>query len=139
MADYKKEKRDPKSKNYVRNVDLLQEIAASKANGNLMSNELGRMLMLMCEKYSRKPNFGGYSYREDMVSEAIINLCANWYKFDETKFDNAFSYYTTCIHRCFLQVLHEHKKQRDIVNAYRQDKGIGLIGFNEKQGHKDIY
>jgi len=25
------------------------------------------------------------------------------------------------------------------VNAYRQDKGIGLIGFNEKQGHKDIY
>ena len=108
---------------YVTNAQLLEAIAADKANGRKLSSKLAKYLHMIAERYSFSPSFGGYSFREDMVSFAVVNLCANWYKFDPEKSDNPFAFYTTACYRSFLQYLADEKKQRDIRDSLLVDAG----------------
>ncbi len=111
---YKKPRSTSTRGHYVTNAQLLAEIQACKDNGQKLSSLLAKYLHMIAERYSHSPSFGGYSFREDMVSFAVVNLCANWYKFDPAKSDNPFAFYTTAVYRSFLQYLADEKKQRDI-------------------------
>ena len=107
---------------YITNAVLLPEVIRAKKLGQI-TNELAKMFMLIAERYSFKANFAGYSFREDMVSFATSNLCANGLKFDPEKSDNPFSYYTSAIHNSFLQYLAEESKHRDIRDQLILESG----------------
>jgi DNA-directed RNA polymerase specialized sigma24 family protein len=111
-------------KYYLTNATLLPEVIKSKKEGKI-TNELARMLMLLTERYSKSSQFGGYTYREDMVSEALINLCQNALKFNPEKSSNPFAFYTTAIRHSFLQYLNNEKKHRNI-----RDKMLLELGEN---------
>ena len=113
MAAVKKAKSTSTRGHYVTNSQLIEAIAEDKVAGKL-SDKLAKYLYMIAERYSFSSSFGGYSFREDMVSFAVVNLCANWHKFDPTKSDNPFAFYTTAAYRSFLQYLADEKKQRDI-------------------------
>lgn len=111
----KKERAKTTKGQYVTNAQLLEEFYVSKKAGKL-TNKMAKYLMLVAERYSYHPWFAGYSFREDMVCTAVVNLCANWYKFNPDKSDtpNPFSYYTTACYRSFLSYLDAERKERDI-------------------------
>lgn len=118
---------------YVTNAQLLEAIAADKLNGRKLSSKLAKYLWMIAERYSYSPSFAGYSFREDMVSFAVVNLCANWYKFDPLKSDNPFAFYTTAAYRSFLQYLADEKKQRDIRDTLLVDAGANpSFSFQER-------
>lgn len=118
---------------YVTNAQLLEAIAADKANGNKLSPRLAKYLFMIAERYSFIPSFGQYTFREDMVSFAVVNLCANWHKFDPEKSDNPFAFYTTAAYRSFLQYLADEKKQRDIRDQMLVDAGANpSFSFQER-------
>lgn len=100
---------------YVPNAELLAAFLEAKAQGRL-TDRLGKYLMMIAERYSWHPWFAGWSYREDMVAAAVVNLCANWHKFDPEKQENPnpFAYYTTACYRSFLSYLDDEKKERNI-------------------------
>lgn len=98
---------------YITNAVLLPEVLRAKKLGRI-TNELAKMFMLIAERYSFKSNFAGYSFRDDMVSFALINLCANGLKFDPEKSNNPFAFYTTAIHNSFLQYMAHERNHRDI-------------------------
>jgi DNA-directed RNA polymerase specialized sigma24 family protein len=130
---YKKPKSTTTKGHYVTNAQLLEAIAADKENGRKLSPKLAKYLWMIAERYSHSPSFGGYSFREDMVSFAVVNLCANWYKFDPTKSDNPFAFYTTAAYRSFLQYLADEKKQRDIRDTMLVDQGANpSFSFQER-------
>jgi DNA-directed RNA polymerase specialized sigma subunit len=118
----KREKSTSTRGHYVTNAQLLEAIADAKKKGKL-TNELARYLQMIAERYSYSASFVGYSFREDMVSFAVVNLCANWNKFDPTKSDNPFAFYTTAVYRSFLQFLADEKKQRNIRDELLIDAG----------------
>lgn len=136
MATYKpvkKAKSTTTKGHYVTNAQLLEAIARDKANGRVLSAQLAKYLWMIAERYSYSPSFGGYSFREDMVSFAVVNLCANWYKFDPEKSDNPFAFYTTAAYRSFLQYLADEKKQRDIRDTMLVDQGANpSFSFQER-------
>jgi DNA-directed RNA polymerase specialized sigma subunit len=101
----------------------LVAIAEDKANGRVLSSKLAKYLHMIATRYSYSPSFANYSFREDMVSFAVVNLCANWYKFDPEKSDNPFAFYTTACYRSFLQYLADEKKQRNIRDELLVDAG----------------
>jgi len=107
----------------VNNADLLVEIRLSKENDNIMTEKLARMLHLMVTRYGTKPIFSGYSYRDEMESDALLNLCAKWFKFDEKKGKNPFAFYTTVIHRSFLRTLEKEKRVQRIKDRKIEDAG----------------
>lgn len=120
----KKERSTSTRGHYVTNAQLLPEIAACKANNNTLSPKLAKMLWMIAERYSYSASFANYSFREDMVSIAVLNLCANWHKFDLTRENpNPFSFYTTSAYRSFLQYLAHEKDHRDIRDALLVDAG----------------
>jgi hypothetical protein len=111
----KKERATSTRGHYVKNADLLAEFLVAKKAGKL-TDKLAGYLMQIAEKYSFHPWFANYSFREDMVCTAVVNLCANWHKFNPEKQEipNPFSYYTTACYRSFLSYLDDERKERDI-------------------------
>ncbi len=133
LPKYKKEKATSTRGHYVTNAELLPLIAQDNANGNKLSSQLARFLHMIAEKYSYSPSFAGYSFREDMVSIAVVNLCANWHKFNPEKSDNPFAFYTTAAYRSFLQYLAEEKKHREIKDSLLIEAGSSpSFSFQEK-------
>ena len=100
------------SKYYLTNSRLLPAVISAKEAGKL-SNDLAKMLMMLTRKYAQRPCFSGYTYKEDMISEALANLCQNALKFNPEKSKNPFAFYTSCINNSFLQVEKKHRRIRD--------------------------
>lgn len=118
---------------YVTNAQLLEAIAEDKANGQILSAKLAKYLYMIAERYSFSSSFAGYSFREDMVSFAVVNLCANWYKFNPEKSDNPFAFFTTASYRSFLQYLADEKKQRNIRDQLLVEAGANpSFSFQER-------
>jgi DNA-directed RNA polymerase specialized sigma24 family protein len=110
------------AKYYLTNADLLPAVLDAKKHGKI-TDKLARMLMLLTDRYSRKANFNGYSFREDMVSAALINLVQNALKFNPEKSSNPFAFYTTAIKNSFLQYMLDEKKQRFIRDTLLVEAG----------------
>lgn len=88
-----------------------------------MTEKLAKMIIMMCEKYSMKGNWRGYSFLEDMKSAAILQLTDAGLKFNEKFTLNPFAYYTTTINRAFISVLNSEKKNHEIRDDILQDNG----------------
>lgn len=121
-----REKSTSTKNHYVTNATLLPAVLEAKALGKI-TDKLVKMLWMIAERYSRKSWFIGYSYREDMVSAAVLNLCHNnnALKFnpDRSPNPNPFSYYTTAINNVFSQFKADEKKQRNIRDALLVEAG----------------
>ncbi len=113
-----------KTNHYIDKAEMLDEVVKSKAAG-AMTDKLARMILLLAEKYSHHHWFIGYSYREDMVADAVLNLVGSALKFNPEKSNNPFGYYTIAIQRSFMHYLHVEKKHR-----YIRDKMLLELGEN---------
>lgn len=114
-----------KKKHFLNNGDLLEETIKSQTNGR-MTDKLGKMLMILCDRYraSRTGNFTRYTYFDEMKSAALENLVKNaWHKFNAELYTNAFAYYTSCVHNSYLQVLKYEKKHRNIRDSLLIESG----------------
>ena len=110
------------SKYYLTNSKLLPEVILAKTQGKV-TGKLAEMLLMLTRKYAQRPCFSGYTYKEDMISEALVNLCHNALKFNPEKSSNPFSFYTTCINNSFLGFLNVEKKHRKIRDKLLIDMG----------------
>ena len=131
----KREKSTTTTGHYVRNADLLPAVIEAKQAGKV-TNKLIKMIQMIADRYSKKHLFVNYSYREDMVSMAVENLCKNALKFDHEKYSNPFAFYTTAIHNSFLQYLADEKKHRNIRDSLLIDAGANP-SFNFLVGERD--
>jgi len=79
-----------------------------------INNRLALMFMLLVERYSRRGNFRGYTYNDEMRGQALLQLTQIGLQFDESKSDNPFAFYTTATRNCFVRVLNLEKKAQNI-------------------------
>lgn len=114
----------PGTKNiYLSNKELLKEVKAAKRKGE-MSNQLARMLQMLCGRYAKKGNFINYTYNEDMQAYAMMMLVRTWNAFDPEKSNNPFAFFTQCIKHSFIQYLNQEKRQRNIRDLLLVDQGM---------------
>lgn len=111
---------------YVTNKDFLAALVARQqallTNPELqISNYIGECILKICTNLAHKNNFNGYSYKEEMVSDAIENCLAVVDKFNPEKSDNPFAYFTQCAYFAFIRRIHKEKKQQEIKGALLQD------------------
>lgn len=106
---------------YVNNADFVQALVTYKKEcneakeGGLLKpripNYIGECFLKIATGLSQKPNFIGYSYRDEMISDGIENSLMYLENFDTDKSNNAFSYFTTIIWYAFLRRIEREKKQ----------------------------
>ena len=79
-----------------------------------MTNDLARMFMKLCERYGSKGNWRGYTYNDEMRSQALLQLSQVGLQFDESKSNNPFAYYTATITNSFTRVLNVEKRNQHL-------------------------
>lgn len=135
---------------YVNNKDFF--IALTKYNKKVkehkksnkpapeLPNYIGVCFLKIAENLSRKPNFANYTFREDMISDAVENCLVAMHNFDPTKSKNPFAYFTLIIYRAFLRKISMEKKQ--LYTKYKATEQLGLLadvmqGKPEEIGQED--
>lgn len=91
--------------------------AAGKQRPRL-PNYFGEAVTNIATKYATKPSFSGYSYKDEMISDAIMACIQYADRYDTTRPErlqqppNPLAYFTQIVHFAFLTRLHsEHKQQ----------------------------
>jgi len=111
----------PKSKNqYVPKEELFQAMMERKVLVDAalaaglpkpqISDYIARSIMMIAERYSRGLKFGRYTYREEMVSDAIENCLKYLDNFSKEVSENPFAYFTTIIHWAFVRRINDEEK-----------------------------
>jgi hypothetical protein len=85
----------------------------SKEHG-AMTNKLAHMFMKLCERYATRSNWRGYTYNDEMRSQALLQLSQIGLQFDESKSQNPFAYYTAAITNSFTRVLNIEKRNQNL-------------------------
>lgn len=76
-----------------------------------VSDYIGSCIMLIAQRLATKPNFANYTYRDEMVGDAIENCLTYIDNFDPTKSKNPFAYFTQIIYFAFVRRITKEKKQ----------------------------
>ena len=85
----------------------------TKDHGN-MTPKLAHMFIKLCERYATRSNWRGYTYNDEMRSQALLQLSQIGLQFDESKSQNPFAYYTAAITNSFTRVLNIEKRNQNI-------------------------
>ena len=110
-----------KARNYINNKTLysamiqyknaLKEAIANDKPKPQVSNYIGQSILLICNNLAKKPNFSGYTYKQDMISDGIIDCISAVDNFDPDKTNNPFAYFTQIAWNAFIRRIHKEKKQ----------------------------
>ena len=89
-----------------------------------MTNELANMCMKLTERYATRSNWRGYTYVDEMRSQALLQLSQISLQFDESKSQNPFAYYTAAITNSFTRVLNVEKRSQNIRDDLLEKAGF---------------
>ena len=137
----------PKEKpHYVNNALFSQSVVDYVASKNaavekgevipVVTNYIAECFLKICEGLSHKSNFVRYTYREEMVMDAVENCLKaienyNLETATRTGKPNAFAYFTQISWYAFLRRIEKEKKQQDIKIRYLSESGLSEMVSSE--------
>jgi hypothetical protein len=128
-----------KSIHYVNNADFSQAVVeyvervnVAKAKNKplpVVTDYIAQCFLRIAEGLSHKSNFIRYTYREEMVMDAVENCLKAIGNYDleaatRTGKPNAFAYFTQITWYAFLRRIAKEKKQQDVKLKYLTQSGI---------------
>ena len=110
-------------------VDRVAEAKLAEQTIPIVPNYIAECFLKIAEGLSHKVNFIRYTYREEMVMDAVENClrAVNNYNPDaatRTGTPNAFAYFTQICYFAFLRRIEKEKKQQDIKWKYIEQSGV---------------
>ena len=111
----------PKSEHYVNGKEFLQRIKDYYDTDNLV-DELSIMVVKIANGLSYAPNFINYSYKDEMIGDAILKMFSALKnkKFDVSTNNNPFSYFTTVAYHAFINRIKKEKKHHETIQKYQE-------------------
>ena len=127
------------SKNYIDPDEFHSEMTkyyhvlqkAIRENKTLpqVPENIGVYILQICEQISTKSCFNRYSYKDECVSDAIMNCTYGASKFNpNSPVANAFNYFSTIVHQSFLQRIDKEKKFNFIKHSNFVRNYAGIDG-----------
>ena len=90
----------------------------------IIPNYIGECFIKIANHLCFKTNFINYSFRDDMVSDGIEDCLVAVKKFDPTKSENPFAYFTQIVYFAFIRRIQKEKKQQSI--KYKMLENVDL-------------
>lgn len=78
---------------------------------------IGECFTLIAKNLARRYNFNGYSWRDEMIGDALLDAVTYIDKFDTTKYNKPFAYFTKNMFYAFIRRIQTEKKQSAIKGA----------------------
>jgi hypothetical protein len=125
-------KEKPKKENYVSNKDfttavveyatLVKDSAEKGIPEPRIPEYIGCCILKISKGIASRPNFSGYSYKDEMIMDGVENClrALSKYKIDaktRSGTPNAFAYFTQICWYAFLRRIQKEKRQEDIKQA----------------------
>jgi hypothetical protein len=128
---------------YVSNKELLAELIEYKNNCRIaaalgsekpqINNKIASAITRICTNLSNRDNFIGYSFKDDMIGDAILKCFIKLEKFNEERGENPFAYFSQIAWNCYINRISKEKaeisaKAKLIRNTLTSDfveQGIG--------------
>ena len=133
---------------YVNNKTLLEciEKYQKQKNEAIQNNTtlpkipeyFGEAIIQIATRFSRRSNFIGYSFRDEMISDAIEHALVAADKFDPNKSSNPFSYITTMVYYSFIRRIAKEKRQSYIRSKLIQDMPIDSFDIQDHDDDTDF-
>jgi hypothetical protein len=137
-----------KSIHYVNNadfsqavVDFVKQINEAKSKKEPLPkvpDYIAICFLRIAEGLSHKSNFIRYTYREEMVMDAVENCLRAIENYNieaatRTGKPNAFAYFTQISWYAFLRRIEKEKKQQDVKMKYLSESGIENFILNDEE------
>ena len=133
-----KKTKEPKI-HYVNNAEFLKALIqwkkdcvdaedSGEEHPPRIPNYIGECILKIASRLSYRPNFANYPYREEMVSDAVLNCITYIGNFDPAKSTSPFGYLTQICWFSFVRIINKEKKEK-----YTQYK------YAEQQNDKDFH
>jgi hypothetical protein len=131
------------SQSVVDYVKLVNEAQEAGTKLPVVTDYIATCFLKIAQGLSHKANFIRYTYREEMVMDAVENCLKAITNYNieaatRTGKPNAFAYFTQICYYAFLRRLAKEKKQQDIKFKYIEKAGIeDFIMGADVDGHID--
>ena len=125
---------------YVNSKDFEEEIRGFYTTDHI-TIKLGECINKIANGLSYAPNFINYSYKEEMVGDAIVKmfLALKNKKFKLDSGFSPFSYFTTIAFHAFINRIKEEKKHHKAITEYREKVYNELMLDPDETGGAHIY
>lgn len=106
----------------IRYVDDVKMARKAEEEIPIVPDNIAIDILKLCEGLSLRPNFIGYTYREDMVMDAVENCLRAIESYDPNYVSkagykiNAFNYFTTCAYYAMVRRIQKENKDVDLKN-----------------------
>lgn len=144
-----------KDSNYINNKEFSQAVFSYVEECNeckkkgievpVVTNYIARGFQQIAEGLSHRPNFISYSYRDDMVEDAVENCLRAIRNYNieaatRTGNPNAFAYFTQISYYAFLRRIAKEKKQQEIKDVYFENSfAADLIDASSNQDQASMH
>jgi len=135
-----KKPRGKEKVHYVNGREFEEEIRVYY-NTDHISIKLGESITKIAQGLSYAPNFINYSYKDDMIGDAIVKMVSAL-KNKKFKLDSGFSpfsYFTTIAFHAFINRIKKEKKHHETVTNYKDRVYTDLMTSHDSDASYHIY
>ena len=110
--------------NYVDNKKLYDEMVKYVDSYNVakdagkqtppVNNYIGEVIYKIAYNLAKRPNFSGYTFKDEMIGDGIENCLMYIHNFNPVKYKNPFAYMTQIIFWAFVRRIQKEEKQQYI-------------------------
>jgi hypothetical protein len=135
----------PKSKEHYVDAKEFKLAIQDYYTSGVCTDDLGEMVNKIANGLSFAPNFINYSYKDEMVGDAIVKMFTALYnkKFNLDAVDskgqkyNPFSYFTTIAFHAFINRIKKEKKHHDALTEYKERTYEAIL--NDREAEQRVY
>jgi len=137
---------------YINNERFLEELIKHRAKLKIardadkeipvLPDYIGLCFQQIAERFSRRPEYSNYAFREEMVYDALENCILYWESFDPEKGKNPFAYFTQVTYYAFLRRIEKEKyqlyvKYKSIENFMLEN--VNSVDINDGSFSADMF
>lgn len=97
--------------------------------------KIGECFIMIATRLSNKGNFVGYTYKDEMVSDALENCITAIHSFNPDKSKNPFAYFTQIIWFAFLRRIEKEKRQTYVKYKALEEMVVASDLMDEEGGN----
>jgi len=143
-----------KKRNYINNPEFLEALKVYRNEcleaekkclpTPVISDYIGKCITKIATNLAKKGNFSGYTYKDDMIGDAIENCVQVVKNFNPDLSSNPFAYFTKISWYAFLRRIEKEKKNTYInykVTEMRMTDGTIIdkdVGISGEAGYVDL-
>jgi DNA-directed RNA polymerase specialized sigma subunit len=122
---------------YVKNEDMLKALIQYRQDkeddpDTKIPEYLGACFIKIANRLATKGNFYGYTYKDEMIADGILDCVKAVKNFDPEKSGNPFGYFTQIIYYAFIRRINVEKKKYHTVLDYIHEMDTDMAGEDDE-------